>query len=193
MLKNDGMTNFAMKGANAQSGALTTVWNGKLPSGWSPMKKQGAIVLGSGGDCCASNTNLSEGTFYEGSIVSGYPSDSTDNAIQANIAAAGYGSNKPTNVAKGNDNLQKASPVKIRCVHANAAVVIEYALPGSRHVDINIFDQSGRRIAAIANGAFSAGRHKTLWNADRVPAGVYVCRVAIDGSEGLGGKIVIGK
>ena len=41
------------------------------------MKKQGAIVLGSGGDCCASNTNLSEGTFYEGVIVSGYPSAET--------------------------------------------------------------------------------------------------------------------
>jgi hypothetical protein len=55
------------------------------------MKKQGAIVLGSGGDCCATNTNLSEGTFYEGCIVSGYPSDATENAVQANIVAAGYG------------------------------------------------------------------------------------------------------
>jgi hypothetical protein len=55
------------------------------------MKKQGAIVLGSGGDCCATNTNLSDGTFYEGCLVSGYPSDATENAIQANIIAAGYG------------------------------------------------------------------------------------------------------
>ena len=36
--------------------------------GWSPMKKQGAIVLGSGGDCCkpGGGANLSAGTFYEG-------------------------------------------------------------------------------------------------------------------------------
>jgi hypothetical protein len=55
------------------------------------MHKQGAIVLGSGGDCCATNTNQSDGTFYEGAIVSGYPSDTTDNSVQQNVVAAGYG------------------------------------------------------------------------------------------------------
>jgi hypothetical protein len=55
------------------------------------MKKQGAIILGSGGDCCQTNHNDSAGTFYEGAIVQGYPSDATDAAVQANITAAGYG------------------------------------------------------------------------------------------------------
>jgi hypothetical protein len=91
MLKNDGTTKFALKGANAQSGLLSTLWDGALPRGYSPMKKQGAIVLGSGGDCCARNTNQSLGTFYEGAIVLGYPSDATDAMIQENIVAAGYG------------------------------------------------------------------------------------------------------
>jgi hypothetical protein len=56
------------------------------------MKKQGAIILGSGGDCCKPDggANLSAGTFYEGAMVSGYPSDSTESAVQANIVAAGY-------------------------------------------------------------------------------------------------------
>jgi hypothetical protein len=89
-LKNNGTSRFAIKGSNAQSGALTTLWDGSLPPGYNPMKKQGAIVLGSGGDCCATNTNLSVGTFYEGAMVSGYPSDATENAVQANIVAAGY-------------------------------------------------------------------------------------------------------
>lgn len=93
MLKNDGSTTFALKGGNAQSGSLTTLWNGSLPSGYSPMKKEGAIVLGSGGDCCASKgPSQSQGTFYEGAMVSGYPSDATDNAVQASIVAAGYSS-----------------------------------------------------------------------------------------------------
>jgi hypothetical protein len=37
------------------------------------MKKQGAIVLGSGGDCCkpGGGANLSAGTFYEGAVVAG--------------------------------------------------------------------------------------------------------------------------
>jgi hypothetical protein len=91
MLKNNGTSRMAIKGANAQSGALTTLWDGALPPGYSPMKKQGAIVLGSGGDCCNGNTNLSQGTFYEGAIVAGYPSDATDNAVQANITSVNYG------------------------------------------------------------------------------------------------------
>jgi len=91
-LKNNGTTRFAMKGSNAQSGSLATLWDGSLPPGYNPMKKQGAIILGSGGDCCKPDggANLSAGTFYEGAMVSGYPSDATENAVQANIIAAGY-------------------------------------------------------------------------------------------------------
>ncbi|NKE58701.1 alpha-L-arabinofuranosidase [Lentzea sp. PSKA42] len=93
ILKNNGTTRFALKGGNAQAGELTTLYEGALPNGYSPMKKQGAIVLGSGGDCCKPDggANLSAGTFYEGAMVSGYPSDATENAVQANIIAAGYG------------------------------------------------------------------------------------------------------
>jgi non-reducing end alpha-L-arabinofuranosidase len=91
-LKNNGTSRFAIKGGNAQSGGLTTLWDGALPNGYSPMRKQGAIVLGSGGDCCKPNggANLSAGTFYEGAMVSGYPSDATENAVQANVNSAGY-------------------------------------------------------------------------------------------------------
>jgi hypothetical protein len=90
VLKNNGTTEYAIRGGDATSGNLGTYYKGALPAGWSPMRKEGAIVLGSGGDCCATNTNQSQGTFYEGCIVSGYPSDATENAIQANIVAAGY-------------------------------------------------------------------------------------------------------
>jgi hypothetical protein len=90
MLKNNGTTMYALKGGDAQSGALTTFYRGALPSGFDPMHKQGAIVLGSGGDCCATNTNLSAGTFYEGALVTGYPTDATDDAVQSNVVAAAY-------------------------------------------------------------------------------------------------------
>ena len=91
MEKNDGTMNFALKAADATSPTLNTYYSGALPGGKKPMKKQGSIVLGSGGDCCYSNNNASAGTFYEGAIVSGYPSDATDTAIHANIVSAGYG------------------------------------------------------------------------------------------------------
>ena len=91
MEKNNGTGTFALKGADATTGSLSTFYSGAVPPGYNPAKKQGSIVLGSGGDCCYSNNTASQGTFYEGAIVAGYPSDATDSAIQANIVMAGYG------------------------------------------------------------------------------------------------------
>ena len=42
---------------------------------------------GIGGD----NSNSAIGTFFEGAMASGFTSDATDDAIQADIVAAGYG------------------------------------------------------------------------------------------------------
>ncbi|PMD64563.1 carbohydrate-binding module family 42 protein [Hyaloscypha bicolor E] len=79
---------WAIRGANAASGALSTYYSGVRPSvsGYNPMSKEGAIILGIGGD----NSVSAQGTFYEGVMTSGYPSDATENAVQANIVAAKY-------------------------------------------------------------------------------------------------------
>lgn len=77
---------WAIRGANAASGSLSTFYSGVRPNGYNPMKKEGAIILGIGGD----NSHSAQGTFYEGAITSGYPSDATENLVQANIVAAKY-------------------------------------------------------------------------------------------------------
>jgi non-reducing end alpha-L-arabinofuranosidase len=84
---------LAIKGGDATTGALKTFWEGAYPAkgatgkAYDPMQKQGAIILGIGGD----NSNGATGTFFEGCITTGYSSDTVDEAIQANIIAAGYG------------------------------------------------------------------------------------------------------
>jgi len=85
-----GANQWAILGGNAQSGGLTTDYSGPRPnvSGYNPMKKQGAIILGIGGD----NSKGATGTFYEGVMTTGYASAGTEAAVQANIVAAGYGS-----------------------------------------------------------------------------------------------------
>jgi len=79
---------WAIRGGNAQSGGVSTFYNGKRPnvSGYNPMRKEGAIILGIGGD----NSHGAAGTFYEGVMTSGYPSDATENAVQANITSVAY-------------------------------------------------------------------------------------------------------
>ena len=94
MLKNNGTTTYAIKDANAQSGALKAEYSGPLPDigGYTPMHQEGSVLLGTGGD----DSNGSDGDFFEGVITAGYPSDATDAAVQANIVAAGYQQVKQT-------------------------------------------------------------------------------------------------
>jgi hypothetical protein len=108
-LKNNGTTTFAIKDGNAQSGGLTTRFNGALPSspsGYRPMHLEGAIILGIGGD----NSNSSRGNFFEGVMTQGYPSDATENSVQANIVSVGYGAASP--VAGG--TLNAGSTISLR-------------------------------------------------------------------------------
>jgi hypothetical protein len=53
---------------------------------YQPAKKQGAIILATGGD----NSNSAMGCFYEGVMVSGTTTDAVDEAVQANIVSVGY-------------------------------------------------------------------------------------------------------
>jgi hypothetical protein len=74
-------------GGNAEQGTLETMFSGpRVNSSYDPMRKQGAIVLGDGGD----NSNGAQGTFYEGVMTAGYPTAATEAAVQANIVAAQY-------------------------------------------------------------------------------------------------------
>ena len=76
-------------GGDSQKGSLAVMFDGqRVNSSYDPMRKQGAILLGNGGD----NSNSSQGTFYEGAMTASgtFPSDATDQLIQANIVASGY-------------------------------------------------------------------------------------------------------
>jgi hypothetical protein len=78
---------YALLAGNAQTGKLTTMYDGPRPGGYTKMKKQGAIVLGTGGD----NSDHGRGYFFEGAMTTGAATAEVMNLVQANIVAAGYG------------------------------------------------------------------------------------------------------
>ena len=90
--KNNGTTNFTLKYGNGQSGGLTQSYSGALPNGYNPMKVQPSIELGTGGD----NSPKGKGEFFEGAVTAGFPTDATENAVQANVVSAGYANNTTT-------------------------------------------------------------------------------------------------
>lgn len=79
-------------GGDSQQGALKVMFDGPRikndRSSYDPMRKQGAILLGNGGD----NSVGSQGTFYEAAMTAPhtFPSLETNQRIQANVVAARY-------------------------------------------------------------------------------------------------------
>ncbi|KAJ7870871.1 glycoside hydrolase family 54 protein [Mycena leptocephala] len=69
---------WEIRGGDGASGGLSTFYSGGRPGGgYNPMHKEGLF-------------NRAQGTFYEGVMTFGFPSDATENLVQANIVAARY-------------------------------------------------------------------------------------------------------
>jgi hypothetical protein len=82
----DGQHSYAIYQGNAQTGGLTTTGVIPLPKGYQPMKQEGAIILGIGGD----NSNWAKGYFFEGVMTKGMPTAEAMKAVQKNIVDARY-------------------------------------------------------------------------------------------------------
>lgn len=183
-------TNYAIRTANAQSGGLTTAYDGNTPATlrWA---MHGGIVLGIGGD----NSNSSQGTFFEGAITAGRPSDATDDLILKNVQAAGYGSNVVGIGPGGFAAAETGAPAafQVRYDRATGRAILRFENQSNRRTTVDIYDHQGRRIARLVDGIVSQGRRETVWDAQGVPAGVYVARVSSPGRAEAREKILIGR
>jgi len=82
---NAGMDHWEIKVGDAQAGPLIQRFQGPRPNPrYKPMRKQGAIGLGTGGD----NSNAAIGNFFEGVMTARFSSAAADDAVQANVVAA---------------------------------------------------------------------------------------------------------
>jgi hypothetical protein len=100
-------------GGDAQNGDLKVMFDGpRVDVTYDPMRKQGAILLGNGGD----NSVGSQGTFYEGAMTAAgtFPSSATDQLVHANVVAARYDGPRltlaPASAAAAPPGLQTFSP-----------------------------------------------------------------------------------
>jgi hypothetical protein len=69
-----------------------------------------------------------------------------------------------------------------------SATRIAWALPAATHVEVVVYDVTGRRVRGLAEGRMAAGRHDAEWNGidDRgrsVAPGVYFVRLTADGRQ----------
>lgn len=189
MIKGDSTNLYAIRVGNAQSGTLKTMYSGKRPNGYFPMKKEGAIVLGVGGD----NSHTGMGIFFEGAMTRGYPSDATEDAIQANIVAAGYGS--VTTLIRNNypGFARNRQIAKFNYELSYNKAIFKYSSGNAGKARIEILDQKGRFIDAIETNITQVNGQQTIWNHNKIPSGLYLWRVFFNGKFSGAGRIAVGK
>ncbi len=172
-------------GGDAQQGKLRVMFSGpRVNAEYDPMRKQGAILLGNGGD----NSNASQGTFYEGAMTAAgtFPTEATEQKVQANVVAARYGV-LPLSVAPAGETtmppgLQTFAPgqtLETTVTFANTTgapakdVKLSLAVPAGWHAVVVGTDDAAKTFAAVPEGrrasatfAVTAGREE--WNGDVV-------------------------
>jgi non-reducing end alpha-L-arabinofuranosidase len=152
-------------GGDATQGPLSVMFDGpRVDSTYDPMRKQGAILLGNGGD----NSNGSQGTFYEGAMTAAgtFPTDATDQQVQTNVVAARYG------VLQSEPTVRKArntSPIKINEFRISSG-------PPANSTDsfIELYN-TGRSAVDISNWTLTAHpTQQAIFSAVKIPAGTKV-------------------
>jgi hypothetical protein len=72
----------------------------------------------------------------------------------------------------------------------NPSTTISFNLEESSRVTLDIFNPLGERIVRLINENLSPGYHKTIWNAARLPSGIYICSL-ITGNKVFNQKIIL--
>ncbi len=68
---------------------------------------------------------------------------------------------------------------------------LSFGLAEGADVRLTVYDALGREVAVLAEGAFEAGPHAATFDASGLPAGVYVYRLAVDGTVQTGRMTVV--
>jgi hypothetical protein len=63
----------------------------------------------------------------------------------------------------------------------NPTTTISFAIPEAGNVTLAVFDIMGRKVADLVNSYQEAGSYSVPWDGTAVPAGVYVCRITMNG------------
>ena len=59
----------------------------------------------------------------------------------------------------------------------NSMTAISFKLQAASHVELKVFDISGREVASLVDGHLSSGAHEVVWDAEGMGSGVYFIRL----------------
>jgi hypothetical protein len=129
------------------------------------------------------------GIFFEGAMTKGYPSDATEDAVQANIVAAGYGS-ATTGIHTGLMNTIYNHSVEVAFEPLSSRAIFKYNAAHAQKIRIEIVDQQGRLVDAFENDISQTNGHQSIWNHRQLPPGLFLWRLSFDGKVAGAGRLV---
>ena len=59
----------------------------------------------------------------------------------------------------------------------NSIATINYSVPEVSHLNISIYDLTGRQVSVVYEGERSAGNYSVVWEAGDIASGIYICRI----------------
>jgi hypothetical protein len=65
----------------------------------------------------------------------------------------------------------------------NPSTTLSFSLPEESDLKVEVFDITGRKVTTLADEKKKAGDYSILWNADKYPSGIYLCRFRAYGSR----------
>jgi hypothetical protein len=65
----------------------------------------------------------------------------------------------------------------------NPVTTIAYQLSSNNHVSLRVYNVLGQEVAHLVEGSCSAGMHAAEFNANHLAAGIYLCRISVEGNH----------
>jgi hypothetical protein len=93
-------------------------------------------------------------------------------------------SNIPTSVKVEDNHVNDFALLQNYPNPFNPSTVINFSLPISSNLTINIYNSLGQLVKTIANGNFTAGNHTVNFNASNLPSGLYIYSLKAIGENG---------
>ncbi len=96
-------------------------------------------------------------------------------------------------IVTGEQNVRPVMPMRtlvLKGAHPNPfnpSTKVSFRVGATQHVELKVYDMSGRLVGVLADQVFPAGDHQVSWNGrdlhgSRVPSGTYMARVVSDRS-----------
>jgi hypothetical protein len=178
----DDVTRIELQAVSGVVLAAIGLWYDDRPIGSSPLSTQLTNVLGYKTGIEANDTTFKSVFPYVQTPWSGFGRCGGPTALATGINGYGVGINAPKlNMLQNYPNPFKES------------TTFKYRVTEQTHLDISIFDLTGRKVTTLINQSVQEGTYEIIWNADNVSNGTYIASLSSNGRILQTMKVVVSK